>query len=274
MDFFQILILSIIQGLTEFLPVSSSGHLILTHKLGETLGWSDPGQSFDVALHVGSAIAVVFYFRKELWSVIRDGLLAASCRRHQGDSHLALGIIMATIPAIVFGLIIELFLDDALRSVTVVAAALIFFGLILGWATLTGKGERDEQSMTMIDFMLIGLAQSVALIPGTSRSGITISMGLFRNLKPVAAARFSFLLSVPAIFMAGGFKTLKLILEPDPSMLVSDMFLGMLFSALTALACIHFFMKLIQKMNLIPFVIYRIILGVILLLFFQSAVMH
>ncbi len=260
MDIVQLITLAIIQGLTEFLPVSSSGHLILSHEL---LGWPDQGQAFDVALHIGTAIAVIFYFRKELKMVVVDWIKSIKIKEQVGESKLGWCIIIGTIPACFFGLIIKMIPGDPLRSPLVIATTLIIFGLLLGWASLTGKGKKNENSITLRDAIIIGCAQALALIPGTSRSGITITAALFRGYSPIAAARFSFLLSIPAIVLAGGLHTVKLISSPGV-VHWRDMGLGMFISAITALLCIHFFLKLIQKINMIPFVIYRIAMGLAL----------
>lgn len=268
MSILQILILSAVQGISEFLPISSSGHLILTHHWGTHLGWSDPGLPFDVALHVGSALAVMLYFRADLGKILVDSWLAIRQREHTGASRLGVGILIATLPAIAFGLTIKMIGDQTFRSVTSVAMMLIIFALVLGWATLRFKGSRTLETMTLKDFALIGLAQAVALIPGTSRSGITISAGLFRGLSPDTAARFSFLLSLPAILMAGGYESLELITSSSTTVSYSSMFLGIFFTAIISFFCIHFLLSLIRRFSLIAFVVYRILLGIYLLVYF------
>ena len=265
MDIVQIITLAIIQGLTEFLPVSSSGHLILTHHI---LGWPDQGQAFDVAVHFGTAIAVIGYFRKDLGNIIHGWLSSHKTKQETTDSRLGWGIIVGTIPACIFGLLIKVVLDDdLLRSPLIVAATLIFFGLILGWATLKCKGKRGVDTLSIKDMFLIGCAQAIALIPGTSRSGITITAGLAMGLTPVAAARFSFLLSIPAILMASGLHVIKLISSPEAANW-GDMFIGASVATVTAVLCIHFFLKLIQKINMIPFVVYRVAMGLYLIYLF------
>ncbi len=265
MDIIQIITLAIIQGLTEFLPVSSSGHLILTHHL---LGWADQGQAFDVALHLGTAVAVIGYFRKDLSSIIHGWFSSHKTKQQTTDSRLGWGIIIGTIPACIFGLLIKVILeDDLLRSPLIVATTLIFFGLILGWATLRCKGKRSVDTLSIKDMLLIGCAQALALIPGTSRSGITITAGLAMGLTPVAAARFSFLLSIPAILMASGLHIIKMISSPEAAHW-GDLAIGAGVAAITAVLCIHFFLKLIQKINMIPFVVYRVAMGIYLIYLF------
>lgn len=267
MPFLQTLLLSAVQGISEFLPISSSGHLILTHHFGEQWGWADPGLAFDVALHIGSAIAVILYFRKDLFAIITDSWQAIQKREHVGASRLGLGILIATLPAIAFGLLLKAIGTETFRIVPVVATMLILFALVLGWATLKFKGKRQLESMTMKDFIIIGLVQAIALIPGTSRSGITISAGLFRGLSPATAARFSFLLSLPAILLAGAYESLGMIRSAE-AIPVFDILLGILLTAIISFLCIHFLLELIRRFSLISFVIYRIVLGVFLLVFF------
>lgn len=267
MPFLQTLLLSTTQGISEFLPISSSGHLILTHHFGEQWGWKDPGLPFDVALHIGSAIAVILYFRKDLFAIIMDSWQAIKNRQHVGASQLGVGILIATFPAIAFGLLLKAIGTETFRSVPVVATMLILFALVLGWATLKFKGKRQLESMTLKDFIIIGLMQAIALIPGTSRSGITISAGLFRGLSPATAARFSFLLSLPAILLAGAYESLGMIQSAD-AIPIFDILLGIVLTAIVSFLCIHFLLELIRRFSLVSFVIYRLLLGGVLWIFF------
>lgn len=268
METIQIITLAIIQGLTEFLPVSSSGHLILTQQV---LGWADQGQAFDVALHFGSVIAVIGYFHKDLNNIISDWFKSfktkEQTKEQTDDSRLGWGIIVGTIPACIAGLIIKVLLDDAFRNPLIVASTLIFFGLLLGWASVKFKGKRDIGTLSIKDMLLIGIAQAFALIPGTSRSGITITAALAMGLTPVAAARFSFLLSIPAILLASGLHVIKIISSPD-AVNWGDMIMGAGIAAVTAFLCIHLFLKLIQKINMVPFVVYRVAMGIYLIYLF------
>ncbi len=264
MEIIQIITLAIIQGLTEFLPVSSSGHLILTHQV---LGWADQGQAFDVALHFGTAIAVIGYFRKDLGGIISGWFKSFSTKEQTTDSRIGWGIIVGTIPACIAGLLIKVLLDGAFRNPLIVASTLIIFGLLLGWASIKCKGARDITSLSIKDMFLIGIAQAFALIPGTSRSGVTITAALAMGLTPVAAARFSFLLSIPAILMASGLHVIKMLSSTD-AINWGDMIIGAGVAAVTAFLCIHFFLKLIQKINMVPFVLYRIAMGVYIIYLF------
>jgi undecaprenyl-diphosphatase len=260
----QIIVLALVQGLTEFLPISSSAHLILVPVLSD---WPDQGLAFDVAVHVGTLSAVVWYFRKEVIAMSRDWF--GSCRQRQqvGESRLAWAVIWGTVPVVIAGLLLHDLVDTVLRSPLVIAWATIGFGLLLWLADWLGQRQRDEHHLTWRDVVVIGLAQALALIPGTSRSGITMTAGLFMGLTREAAARFSFLLSIPTILMAGAYKGLQLTSEPA----MVDWFamsIGVVLSALTAYLCIHLFLKLLERIGMLPFVLYRLLLGGVLLYFF------
>ncbi|TDX98170.1 undecaprenyl-diphosphate phosphatase [Thiohalophilus thiocyanatoxydans] len=260
----QIIILAIIQGLTEFLPISSSAHLILVPQLSD---WPDQGLAFDVAVHVGTLSAVVWYFRCEVITMARDWGSSCVQRQQTGESRLAWAVILGSIPVAVFGLLLHDLVDTTLRSPLVIAWATIGFGLLLWLADVIGRRVRDEHRLGWKDVVVIGLAQAVALIPGTSRSGITMTAGLLMGLTRTAAARFSFLLSIPAILMAGAYKTLKLIEQGSVEWL--PLLLGAVISAFTAYLCIHWFLKLLDRIGMLPFVIYRLLLGAGLLYVFM-----
>ncbi|MDQ7015230.1 MAG: undecaprenyl-diphosphate phosphatase [Gammaproteobacteria bacterium] len=264
MDLLQIVTLALMQGLTEFLPVSSSAHLILTPVF---FGWEDQGLAFDVAVHVGTLLAVVFYFRTELKLMSRDWLGSVTGKGATPDSRLAWAVLLGTIPVGIIGLLCKDFIEGSLRSPLVIAVAMIFFGALLWWADSVAKQKRDEYELNWKDVLFIGLSQAMALIPGTSRSGATMTAALLMGLTREAAARFSFLLSIPVILLAGGLKTLDLI-ESNISVDWFALGLGIVLSALSAYLCIHLFLKWIQRMGLFPFVLYRFVLGAILLLVF------
>jgi undecaprenyl-diphosphatase len=264
MDLFQIIALAVLQGLTEFLPISSSAHLIL---LPIIANWQDQGLAFDVAVHVGTLTAVIFYFRHTLKTLFKDWFNSIAQRQLVGDSRLAWAVLFGTIPVGLAGLFLGDLVETFLRSPLVIATTTIIFGLLLGWADWYGKQVRSEHQLTWNDVLIVGIAQAVALIPGTSRSGITMTAGLILGLSRNAAARFSFLLSIPVIFLAGSLKTIELIqagTNTDWFALLS----GVSLSAISAYVCIHFFLKLLEKIGMWPFVIYRLILGVILILLF------
>ncbi|MDZ7660833.1 undecaprenyl-diphosphate phosphatase [Thiohalophilus sp.] len=260
----QIIILAVLQGLTEFLPISSSAHLILVPQLSD---WPDQGLAFDVAVHVGTLSAVVWYFRSEVITMARDWGSSCVQRQQTGDSRLAWAVILGSIPVAVFGLLLHDLVDTTLRSPLVIAWATIGFGLLLWLADVMGRQVRDEHRLGWKDIVFIGLAQAVALIPGTSRSGITMTAGLLMGLTRTAAARFSFLLSIPAILMAGGYESLKLIQQGGIEW--APIVLGTVLSGITAYLCIHWFLKLLDRIGMLPFVIYRLLLGAGLLYVFM-----
>ena len=263
MELLQIFILAAVQGLTEFLPISSSAHLILAPGV---LGYADQGLAFDVAVHLGSLLAVVGYFRHEMISIGGDWL--ASLSRSQPasrDARLGWMIILATIPVMVSGLLMKSLVEGGVRSPLVIAATTIGFGLLLLAADRLGKRQRDEYTVDWRDALVIGLFQAVAIIPGTSRSGITITAGLFLGLTRRAASRFSFLLSIPTILMSGGLVTLDL-MQSDMPVDWFSLSAGALLSFITAYLCIHFFLRFIERIGMGPFVIYRLVLGGLILL--------
>lgn len=262
MSMLETALLAIIQGLTEFLPISSSAHLILPSQL---LGWQDQGLAFDVIVHLGTLLAVVTYFRAQVADLL-VGWFGSFRGRHNEHSRLAWLIVWATVPAVLFGLLAASSIEAYGRSALVIAITTIVFGLLLWWADCRASERQDMSQLTLKQALIVGLAQAVALIPGTSRSGITMTAGLFLGLKRTDAARFSFLLSIPVILMAGGYQSLKLAQSP---VAVDWLALGtgLVLAFISAYACIHFFLKIIERMGMLPFVIYRVLLGIVLLLF-------
>ena len=263
MNIIEIILLALIQGLTEFLPISSSAHLILP---SQVLGWADQGLGFDVAVHVGSLLAVVIYFREEVGRMFMAWLGSIKGDRDNFDGKLAWWVLFATIPAGLFGLFGKDYIEAYSRSILVIAATTLLFGVLLGFADIKAKQNVSLEKLGFKGAMYIGIAQAIAIIPGTSRSGITMTMGLMLGLSRDNAARFSFLLSIPAIAMAGSYLTYKFISEAQP-VNWADMGIGSLLSFVSAYACIHFFLVLINKLGMMPFVIYRLLLGVALLAF-------
>lgn len=263
MDLIQIVILALVQGLTEFLPISSSAHLIMVPILSD---WNDQGLAFDVAVHAGTLIAVVTYFRKEISKMFIEWC-GSFQGEHTEDSKLAWAVLLATIPVGLAGLLFKDFIGEYLRSPLVIATTTVVFGLLLWVADKKGKMSRDEHQMHRKDVLLIGLAQAIALIPGTSRSGITITAALLMGLNRQAAARFSFLLSIPVILLAGGAETLDY-LKVASANDARDLLIGAMISALSAYACIHYFLKLLARIGMMPFVVYRLVLGLALFAIF------
>jgi undecaprenyl-diphosphatase len=252
LDLLQILLLALIQGVTEFLPVSSSGHLILTPAL---LGWADQGLAFDVAVHVGTLTAVVAYFRRDLWNMVRHAF-------NFGRPEAKLGwlVVLGTVPLGLAGLIFSDVVETTLRSPAVIATSTAVFGVVLWIADRLGRRDRDEHGLTWRDVLVIGCAQAIALIPGTSRSGITMTAALALGLDREAASRFSFLLAVPALSMAGLWKMFQLFQETAPVPWAS-LGLGVVLSAITAFVTIALFLKLIGRLGMSVFALYRLALA-------------
>jgi undecaprenyl-diphosphatase len=260
----QIVVLALVQGFTEFLPISSSAHLILVPQL---TGWPDQGLAFDVAVHLGSLAAVVIYFRQDLNRMTLDWFASLGQRKLVGESRLAWAVLWGTIPAGLAGFLLKDVVEDVLRSPMVIAWATIGFGVLLWIADRSAAQRRDEHHIGWKEVLVIGLAQALALIPGTSRSGITMTAGLMMGLTREAAARFSFLLSIPLILAAGSLLTVKLANAPGPVDWLA-LFIGTVLSGITAYLCIHYFLKLIGRTGMFPFVVYRLLLGAVLLVVF------
>jgi undecaprenyl-diphosphatase len=261
MDWLHLLFLSLIQGITEFLPVSSSAHLILPSQL---LGWEDQGQAFDVAVHVGTLLAVILAFRQQIIAIAQGWLGHVLHRRITPESRMGWMIILATIPAALAGLMFESMIEQYTRSMLVIGTATIVFGLLLWWADATGARDADMSRMTWREALFIGLAQMIALIPGTSRSGITMTAALMLGFDRQSAARFSFLLSIPLILAAGGLKAVHLVQEGAGAHW-GDIAWGIGLSFLSAFLCIKLFLAALDRIGMLPFVIYRLILGTLLL---------
>ena len=254
----HVICLALIQGVTEFLPISSSAHLILAAK---AMGWQDQGLAFDIAVHGGSLAALALYFRREL-----AGFGASAARlRWDANAQLMAKVAVAALPIAVAGWLIEPFAETALRSVGVVAAATIGFGIVLWWADRRGGGDRDEASVTFAQAALIGLAQAAALIPGASRSGVTITAALLLGLSRPSAARFSFLLALPTI----GGAVLLAALEPATwqAQAWPSLALGFVVAGVAAYACMAAFVALVNRTGMTPYVVYRLALGAFLLAF-------
>jgi undecaprenyl-diphosphatase len=264
MDLIHIIVLSLLQGFTEFLPISSSAHLILPSKI---LGWTDQGLAFDVATHIGTLAAVILYFRRDVFAITQGWLTTGFSERMNDNGRLAWAIVIATIPAGLVGLIYGDWIEASLRSSEVIAYATIGFGLLLLVADQKANEHKTILQMTLLAAVVIGLFQALALIPGTSRSGITITAALFLGFQRDAAARFSFLISIPLILAAGLLKTKELV---EQAMQVDWVTIGLAasISAISAYVCIYFFLALINRIGMMPFVVYRLLLGVMLLIWF------
>ena len=264
MAWIQVVVLAIVQGLTEFLPVSSSGHLVLVPVVFD---WTDQGLVFDIAVHFGTLSAVCVYFRADLRKLINGGLEALGGNVSSGSSQLAIGIALATVPAAIAGLLFADWIEVNLRSPLVVVATLSGYCVLLALADRLGTQSRDIGTVTIRDAILIGLAQALALVPGTSRSGITITAAMAMGLKRQDAARFSFLLSVPVILLATLYKALSVIMSGE-TIAWGTLAIAAVISAIVAYLSIEFFMRFVNAIGLVPFAIYRLVLaGVILYVF-------
>jgi undecaprenyl-diphosphatase len=269
MDIFQTLVLAIVQGLTEFLPISSSAHLILVPVLTP---WEDQGLAFDVALHVGSLAAVVIYFRRELGAMAQDWVASLPRLASRGgpltpSARLAWAVGLGTIPVGLAGLVLRDRVEDWLRSPLVLASMLIAFGLVLWWADARHRGERSELEIGWKAVAAIAFAQALALVPGVSRSGITMTAGLLVGMSREGASRFSFLLSIPVIFLAGALEV-RTLLRQGAAVDWGMVGLGTVVSGVSAYLCIHYFLQFIRRVGMKPFVVYRVLLGLILLSLF------
>ncbi|MBU4610208.1 undecaprenyl-diphosphate phosphatase [Achromobacter sp. GG226] len=266
MEFLHIVVLAIVQGLTEFLPVSSSAHLVLVPVV---LGWPDQGLAFDVALHVGTLTAVLWYFRRDLANMTVAWFASVTGKGTTIDAKLAWAVLLGTIPIGLAGLLLKGLVETQLRSPVVLAFGMIVFGLLLGWVDWRHRGTRTEREMRPRDVLFIACAQVLAIIPGTSRSGITLTAGMMAGLTRQAAARFSFLLSIPVIVLAGGVEGLELARSAVPIDWHAIGW-GIVISAVTAYLCIRAFLALLARTGLLPFVIYRVLLGIVLLAVFLT----
>ena len=262
-DIYQALFLALVQGLTEFLPISSSAHLVIPSLV---LGWADQGLAFDVAVHVGTLMAVLFYYREDLLRMADRWLRSLAGAPACDDSRLVWYLALATVPAGVIGLLAGDFIEINLRTLPVIATTTLLFGVLLGIAdrrtTATGFGRTLGLTMAI----LIGCAQVLALVPGVSRSGVTMTAALLLGMDRQASARFSFLLSIPIIASAGLLKVWELV---DGAAAVDwvSLGLGALVSGLAAYFCIAIFLRLLNRVGFMPFVYYRIVLAAILYVF-------
>ena len=275
----HIVVLALLQGLTEFLPVSSSAHLIFPSQL---LGWEDQGLAFDVAVHLGTLLAVIIYYMSDLVQIGTHTIESAIKRKQTPLSRIGWFIIIATIPAAAAGLLLEPYIATVARSIHVIAYTTIGFGILLGiasyinrkinWSTIVNiQGRRSDslRGMTIHQAIIIGFAQALALVPGTSRSGITLTAGLFLGMRPEAAARFSFLLSIPIILASALLEGIKLINNETIGANPIEMLIGGVISFVTSIIVISLFMRYISKSGMAVFVVYRVLLGVALLYFFS-----
>ncbi|MBF0347088.1 MAG: undecaprenyl-diphosphate phosphatase [Magnetococcales bacterium] len=268
MDWLHALILGIVQGITEFLPISSSGHLIL---LPRFLGWPDQGLSFDVAVNTGSLVALVAYFRKDVARLLIafvKTLRPGGWNLDSGDGRLAWWLGIGTIPIGLAGLAFKDLVGTVARNPLIIATTAIFFGLLLCVADQKGQRLRTLKDTGFKEALVIGCAQALALIPGTSRSGVTMTAGLFLNLDRESSARFSFLLAIPVSVLAGMLEIIEWIRQTPAPEEWLPLAVGFISSGITAFMVIHWLLLWIRSRSLTIFVIYRLLLGITLLLVF------
>ena len=262
MDWLHLILLAIIQGLTEFLPVSSSAHLILPSKL---LDWDDQGPLIDLMAHFGSLFAVMLYFRKDVARLFR-GAFDLLGRKQTDAARLTWLLIIATPPTLIIGLMMNMGgYDVMIRQPVIIAIAFIVFGVILWWADKTGSRDKDISQLTWRGALCIGAAQALALIPGTSRSGITMTAALKMGYTRTEAARFSMLMSIPIIGVSGLFALYKLQSADAGAASLSNGLIVAGLSFVAAYLSINIFMKLVEKIGMLPFMIYRVVVGCLIL---------
>jgi undecaprenyl-diphosphatase len=263
LEYIHFIILGIVQGLTEFLPISSSAHLILMPHL---FGWDDQGLNHDVAAHVGTLVAVCWFLRRDVQD-IATGLLQkhteVSIRSWRMVGFLAVG----TLPVIFSGLLLRDTVATTFRAPLLIAGTTLFYATLLWSADRFGRRMRGQSALTWRDVIIIGVAQALAIVPGTSRSGITMTAAMFLGLERRAAVHFSFLLSIPAILLAAAWETLHMLLGAD-AMPWGTMGVVALSAAITAYIAIHYFVKFIDRTGMGPYVLYRLMLGVGLVIYF------
>jgi undecaprenyl-diphosphatase len=265
MGWFEAVVLGIVQGLTEFLPISSSAHLRV---VGTAFGWDDPGAAFTAITQIGTEAAVLLYFRREIGRIIVAWLGSLAGRR-KGDPDARMGwlIIVGSIPIVVLGLLFQDDIETTLRDLRIVAVALILFSLILFWADRVGAKKRDLDRLTVGHGIAFGFAQAMALIPGVSRSGGTITMGLFLGYSRAAAARYSFLLAVPAVLGSGFFQAYEALTGDVEGEGVSwgPTILATVIAFSVGLTVIAWLLRYLDRGSFTPFVVYRIVLGGLIL---------
>ncbi|SFK72931.1 undecaprenyl-diphosphate phosphatase [Geodermatophilus ruber] len=266
MSWFEAVVLGLVQGLTEFLPISSSAHLRV---VGEAFGWDDPGAAFTAITQIGTEAAVLLYFRHDIWRIIRAWVRSLGDRSQRSDPDARMGwlIIIGSLPIVVLGVLFQDAIETTFRSLWIVATALIVFSLVLFWADRVGSKKRDLQQLTVGHGIAFGFAQAMAIVPGVSRSGGTITMGLFLGYSRAAAARYSFLLAIPAVLGSGFFQAYEALTGDiagqsvawGPTILATVLAFGV------GLSVIAWLLRYLDRGSFTPFVVYRIALGALIL---------
>jgi undecaprenyl-diphosphatase len=272
MGIFEAILLGIIQGLTEFLPISSSAHLRIASEL---LGIGDAGAAFTAITQIGTEAAVIVFFWRDIVRIIGRWFQSLSGRvpRRDPDALIGWWIILGTLPIVVLGLLFQDQIETTLRSLWFVATTLIVFGLLLGVADRVGRKVRPLEQLTWKHGLIYGFAQALALIPGVSRSGGTITAGLLMGYKREAAARYSFLLAIPAVLGSGFYQLFKEIREPSGGAPMSMTIVASVIAFVVAIFVIKFFMSYISKRSFMPFVVYRVLLGVVIMVLLGTGVL-
>jgi undecaprenyl-diphosphatase len=265
MGWFEAVVLGVVQGLTEFLPISSSAHLRI---VSEAFGWKDPGAAFTAITQIGTEIAVLLYFRRDIGRIIVAWLGSLTGRR-KGDPDARVGwlIIVGSIPIVILGLLFKDSIETTLRDLRIVAIALVAFSLILYWADRVGSKKREVEDLTIGHGIAFGLAQAMALIPGVSRSGGTITMGLFLGYSRTAAARYSFLLAIPAVLGSGAYEAYRALtgdvagrgIDWGPTIVATVLAFAV------GLSVIAWLLRYLTRGSFTPFVVYRVVLGLLVL---------
>jgi undecaprenyl-diphosphatase len=260
-SWFEAIILGVVQGLTEFVPVSSSAHLLIVSQL---FGWEDPGAAFTAVSQIGTEAAVILYFRKDIWRIISTWVRSLGDKelRSSIDARMGWYVIVGTIPIGVLGYTFRHQIETVARNLWLVATMLIIFGIILGLADRLGRKERSIKDLNGRDGILYGLGQAMALIPGVSRSGATISVGLALGYTREAATRYAFLLAIPAVLASGFFETLQIGSGPAPEW--GPTILATVIAFVVGYAVIAWLIHYISSNSYMPFVIYRVVLGALI----------
>ena len=271
MDLLRSVVLGLIQGLTEFLPISSSAHLAIFPQL---FGWGDPGAAYTAVIQIGTELAVVLYFWRDIWTIgsgwVR-GVFSAEARRAP-EWQMGWFIIIGSLPIVILGLLLEDLIDREFRSLWIIATTLVVLGVVLGISEKVGRKNRAIEQMTMRHAVMLGAAQAAALVPGVSRSGATISMGLFLGYERRAATRYAFLLAIPAVVGAGVYK-LKDIPGGENAYGTVPTIVGTVVAFVVGLAVIHWLLKYVSNHSYAPFVIYRVALGTLVLALLAGGVL-
>lgn len=269
MDFLRAVVLGLVQGLTEFLPISSSAHLAIIPKF---LGWDDPGAAYTAVIQIGTELAVVLYFWRDIWTIGSGWVRGVFSRdaRQAPEWRMGWFVIIGSLPIVALGLLLQDLIDKEFRNLWVIGTTLIVLGIVLGIAERVGRKTSPIENLTMKHAILLGVAQAGALVPGVSRSGATISMGLFLGYERAAATRYAFLLAIPAVVGAGLYKLKDI--GGDNSYGVGPTIVGTVVSFIVGLAVIHWLLRYVSTRSYAPFVFYRVGLGALVLILLGAGV--